>query len=221
MVKKDSRETRKAKSPMHVLLNDLESGINSANGVLSRLWRMVLHDRNMTGHEWERLLQLWMAKTKDILGGDSNSLTNAKGNYSKTLAAPRMTWKLWMNGLQILNADNKYKRIRFEVHLVHTKGDKTDIIGIDVIDRRNDVKREESVGAFVSLKPGDTALPGGLYAPYDFENKEMEKVIIKCKSSMPISMAADCFNGYSIAGTLVLDEEGGISEDWAVVPVLK
>lgn len=129
------------KSPMQEILADTAKSVHKAHGVLSRLWRMILRDKNIKGNHWEVLLGRWTQN--QVKGSNQGSAGYVKSNQVKALAVDNMTWANFLKGLQIINALGQYKAIRFEVHLVHAKGDRTDIIGLDITDSLNSVDEEE------------------------------------------------------------------------------
>jgi len=126
---------------MQEILDDAQSSVFKAHGVLSRLWRIILRDKNIKGHHWEILLDRWVQE--QVKGDKRGAAGFVKSNLVKALAVPNMTWGNFLRGLQVLNALKQYKAIRFEVHLVHQKGDRVDIIGLDITDSINAVKTEE------------------------------------------------------------------------------
>lgn len=213
-----NKNNQRAKSPMHVILNEVHSGINTANGVLSRLWRIILRDKNIHGHQWERLVSKWSEKGVEILGKDTASVK--KGNTIRSLAESNMTWKVFMQGLQILNASNRYKCIRFEVHFVHHKDNKSDIIGVNVIERNNRISGDDVDDEYKELRPEHTAVPGEVYRLRGFVNSRINECLVRCISSLPLSITANTFDGYSIVGTLLMDADGMESLDWAVAKIV-
>lgn len=202
----------KQKSPMHVILSEVNRGINTANGALSKLWRTVLRDRNINGHQWERLLKTWQDKAKAVYF--PSNINFKKNNLVKSLASGSMTWKVFMQGLQVLNSTGLYKSIRFEIHFVHAVGDRVDKVGIDVVDRTNEYKEGEYCAGFSELRPGDIAEPGEFYVLKGFK---LDGITVKCTAPNPMTLNQDAFDNVKVYGNLMFEDDGMINEDWAVI----
>jgi hypothetical protein len=212
----DNKKQR-VRSPMHEILNEIHAGTNTANGVLSRLWRIILKNKNIQGHQWEKLLQRWQEKSTLVFGDKIVSFK--KNNLIKGLASDSMTWKTFMQGLQILNSTGRYKCIRFEVHFVHNSGTNKEVIGVNVIDRTYEVTDNHAhTVEYEKLVPGDVAIPGKHYIPEGFEEKKINGSILKCVSEFNIPQSASRFNGCSTVGTLLLEADGMESTDWMFIP---
>lgn len=206
---------KRYKSPMHEILDEVSNGTNSANGVVARLWRIILKHKNMQGHQWERLLERWRVNSVELYG--EKDVSFKKSNMVKALAAPNMTWKTFMQGLQVLNSTNKYKCIRFEVHFVPRKGKVTEIIGINVIDRTSEGMHDNHGNInILPLVPTGTAMPNNYYRLSGFENGLFNGCVLRYKGSEEVVTSGDMFNGYTTIGSMVLMSDGMDSPDWIV-----
>lgn len=201
---------KKTKSPMVEVFDELDAGINSANGILARLWRRILSQRNIRGHQWERLLDRWRLSSIAVYGREAVNVK--KNNLAKALASPNITWKTFIQGLQVLNAAGKYQCIRFEIHLISHRGP-TEVIGIDVVDRSKGSQPVSDINVTV-LNPGDTVEHGRYYTPANFTNGAINNSVIKYRGTEPLVTHPDMFNGYTTIGSMVLMADGMESPDW-------
>lgn len=206
----------KRKNPMWFVLSNPKDAINSANGVLSKLWAMIIDDQGINGAQWDRLLDGWRKRNEAVLG--RSEAAAKKSNLAKALGAPTMTWNVFYSGLQILNSNNRFKKIRFEIHLVPKRGP-TEIIGLDVINR--EVHRHEDPytqyareAGIKTLKPGERATPGERYIVEEFDNERFRGIVLEYTGTVGRSFTSDAFNGYSVCESLVLDDTGAPSNHW-------
>ena len=93
------RVSDKANSMVKVIDDGL-FGIHKSENVLARLWRIILYETNMNGQIWH----IQLNKFQDRLHRESTTKKSAsiKGNITRMLADPKISWSAFMRGLSIL-----------------------------------------------------------------------------------------------------------------------
>lgn len=91
------------------------SGIHKSENVLARLWRIILYETNMNGQMWHVQLN----KFQDKLHRESTTKKSAsiKGNITRMLADPKISWSAFMRGLSIL----EFERMDIQIILYKRK----------------------------------------------------------------------------------------------------
>jgi C4-type Zn-finger protein len=93
---------------MDVILRDPEYAVNKTTGVqgiLARIWRTILRDKNMSPAAFETLLARSVINAKYAVGKDSRvAKFFTQGNLRRELVEPKMTFKVFMKGIKLLNA---------------------------------------------------------------------------------------------------------------------
>jgi hypothetical protein len=94
--------------------------IQKATGALSKLWRKMLFDLNITPQQSERLIHRYLRDDRHKIASGSDR-SSARNNLSNELAKPDMTWKNFMRGNKLL-APKESKLV-----MIHTwpNGEKT------------------------------------------------------------------------------------------------
>lgn len=84
---------------IHDLMKEDFQAVASANHVLTRLWRFLLHQLQISPSSWDTLLAMYIAKAKTIKG--VKEANNLKGNLPKRLACDELTFKNLCRGLSV------------------------------------------------------------------------------------------------------------------------
>lgn len=98
-----------ANNTMHDILDAKDKHLTKtygANGVLSRFWRQILLDLNITGSEFTTLLHNHIINPINRVVDNRKAQISYRGNLTKELAKPQMTWKVFMKALRFLNIVN-------------------------------------------------------------------------------------------------------------------
>jgi hypothetical protein len=77
----------------------------NAGGVLARLWRIILHDVNITSPYWKSLVDQKVKHTKRTLEKTKDTdkdTSTTSGSLNKEFGAPSMTIKTFLKGLKLL-----------------------------------------------------------------------------------------------------------------------
>lgn len=85
------------------MLQSPDKGASEASGVLAKLWRLILAERNITPLAWNELMKRYLNDPRNGIPADVRERSSARGNLHKELKRPRMTWKVFLKGLRFLN----------------------------------------------------------------------------------------------------------------------
>ena len=75
---------------------------SGANGVLSRLFRQILLDLDITGSKFGNLLQDYILDSRHGVPNNRKDQTSMRGNLTKEFSRPQMTWKVFCKALRFL-----------------------------------------------------------------------------------------------------------------------
>lgn len=120
------------------LLNSEDKGVDEATGTLSRLFRQILFDVNITPMRWNKLMQAYLSNPRNGVPQHGRDRSTARGNLNKELRKPSMTWNNFRRGLVFLGPI----KIRFEVHLTWANK-KTTVHGVTMSDRTMREEKED------------------------------------------------------------------------------
>lgn len=95
---------------IQALFNGNMDIILAANGVLSRIWRILLHDLGIQFMRWEAMLSDYCDYAKEHI--PANKSANLKGNITKMLVKPDMSWSIFCRVVSVL----KFKKFYFDIH---------------------------------------------------------------------------------------------------------
>lgn len=113
---------------INLMLASHDKRIREASGILSRLYRLVLLERNITPYKWNMLLTSYLDRMAEQPGMSQDTITNERNNLRKGLSEPNMTFGMLTRGLAILNP----RRMIFEVELAF-EGDVTLKSNLDML----------------------------------------------------------------------------------------
>ena len=87
----------------NAMLKVIEEGIpaiHESKNILARLWRIIIYKVCLNGQNWHTQLNKWQDKINRE--STTKKLANVKGNITRALASPRMSWESLLRGLAIL-----------------------------------------------------------------------------------------------------------------------
>ena len=108
---------------------------NTPGGFLSRVFFAVLQRRTNTNLErmqdhrtflerWNALVIAYLRDPRNSIPQTNNALTSARGNLSKEILKPSMTWKVWVKSMRLLQVVKIDFHLRFHCykreHIEHT-----------------------------------------------------------------------------------------------------
>jgi hypothetical protein len=136
------------------MLTSSDKGASQATGVLSRLFRQILKDRNTSMQQWTNLMLRYLDDPNNNIPRNGKDRSSARGNLNKELKRKRMTWKVFRKAMKFLAP----KWIRFEVHAGwHDPTSPVSIHTINLDIYNTSVDDDES--------DEDTDTPAGHYTP--------------------------------------------------------
>lgn len=105
-------QEKKTKNGMINLIEKEDKGVHDTQNVLARVWRIVLVRSDIDVHKWNRLLTKWQDRVMKIHSKKGSA--NMKGNMSRRLAEPRLSWPLLMRGFSIYEVEKT--EVIFRLH---------------------------------------------------------------------------------------------------------
>lgn len=95
------------------ILTSPDKKVGDAKDALSKLFRIIMADTNLTGYRWDALMTRYLDDPYNHVPKNAKDRSVERGNLNKHLKRPTMTWKVFMKALRFLAPI----KIRFEVHL--------------------------------------------------------------------------------------------------------
>lgn len=92
------------------------------NGILSRLFRQMLADLNVTNYKWEAYMADFIRDVGGAGPTDRKSQTTTRGNLTKEFQKEQMTWKVFCKVLRFL----QIMRFRITITAFHADGQTTE-----------------------------------------------------------------------------------------------
>jgi len=72
-------------------------------GILSRLFRKILAELNITPMVWNKLMNVYLNDSRNRIPRSSRGRSSTRGNLNKELKKSNMTWNNFEKGLRFLN----------------------------------------------------------------------------------------------------------------------
>lgn len=121
------------------LLSSESKEVEKATGVLARLARRILAEKNINHWKWGQLMDAYLNNPRNGIPNNTRDQSSARGNFNKEVNRPTMTWRVFDKFLRFLGATH----VRFEVHIT-MPNKKTTVHGINI--RLNDEPMESVPG---------------------------------------------------------------------------
>jgi hypothetical protein len=90
------------------LLGDVNKGMDEVlgpNQVLSLVFRKMLYDNDINISKWNRLMNRYLNDPTNRIPKHSKGRSSVRGNLTKELMKPVMTWNNFFKGIKFLNPD--------------------------------------------------------------------------------------------------------------------
>jgi hypothetical protein len=150
------------------MLKSSDKGVGEASGVLSRLWRQILADRNMNPYTWGQLMQSYLDDPRNGIPRDIRDKSSVRGNLNKELKRPRMTWKVFMKGLRFLSP----RWVRFEIHFGWDDGTES-VHHLDMGSKGPQLQARSVASIYAEATAPQLTLP----APEKVNTEELERMM--------------------------------------------
>lgn len=108
----------KDKSPIFDNQNYGVSNTIGVTGILSRLWRTVLLETEITPGQYDLLLREASTRARQLSNDSRLSKTLSVANLRRELDSPSITWKVFVKGLRIL----RLTKITLAIKVTHSTG---------------------------------------------------------------------------------------------------
>lgn len=90
-----------------------DKAVKEARGPLSMLYRRILQDLDIDAQTIEQQLERWIKDPKGPVKQTTKKITQARGNYTKKMIEPTMTWKTFMDLCMMLYPKSITVNIKF------------------------------------------------------------------------------------------------------------
>lgn len=90
------------KKNMPDIFTDRDRAIRSTEDLLSKLWRIILRDKNIESIAWNNLMEQYLNDPRLKIPFTSLARSSARGNLNKELRGTPMTWKVFEKGIGFL-----------------------------------------------------------------------------------------------------------------------
>lgn len=116
------------------MLTERYKSIQSARSVLSRMFRQMLMDLDVSLFSYDRLMQKYLDDPNNDIPKSGKDRSTARGNLSKQLYSDPMTFKTFLKGIKFLGATH----VKFEIHLTRKKKTTVHTVNLDLTNNHND-----------------------------------------------------------------------------------
>ena len=116
---KSNNGTKNKTISMANIINNGISEIHNTKCSLTRIWRLIILKSGISDKLWLTYVDEWDSRIKRL--NPDKEFTSDKGNATRSLAKPRISWTTFMKGISIL----KYPKIKITIELFRDEQMKT------------------------------------------------------------------------------------------------
>lgn len=116
----DEEETRSSEKRIDKMLRSNDRGMFSAKGILSRMFRLIMHDLNITPAVYERFLANYLKR--------HNLNSSERGNFNKAVLRDSMTMNNFVKSLDFLGV----RKIKFTITLTRVREEHSTVHTLEV-----------------------------------------------------------------------------------------
>lgn len=98
------------------------------NGVLSKLFRMIMIELNVGGMRWGTLMHEFVKDARNGVPDNRRDQTSIRGNLTKEFARPQMTWKVFMKAMRFLQVRN----LKITLEITHDARENPTVVSVNV-----------------------------------------------------------------------------------------
>lgn len=99
---------------LNQLLSSKTKLAEKATGTLSKLFRQIMAEQNYGQNIWNRNMLRYLKDPRNRIPQNSRDMSSARGNLSKELLRPTMTWGVFEKAIRFLNPYKVRLRLEFE-----------------------------------------------------------------------------------------------------------
>lgn len=122
------------------VLNSKTKLAEKASGVLSKLFRQIMDEQKFNQTIWDRNMLRYLKDPRNRIPQNSRDMSSARGNLSKELLRPTMTWGVFEKAIRFLNPFRVRLRLEFE----WKSGVKTEYTAVIYVGDKSEVAEEET-----------------------------------------------------------------------------
>lgn len=133
-----AERNKKSSNPMINIINDGISSVHSSKNVLSKLWKILIIETNVTAPIWLKQIDSWQMRMQ--LRKTDKDISSLKGNITSALAKDKVTWDKLLVGFNILDF------VKLDIQLtLHNRRGKFHVLNMSVnIAEENAVEENNS-----------------------------------------------------------------------------
>lgn len=110
-----------------------DKGASKATGVLSLIFRRTMADLNVNATMWNKLMLGYLGDKRNRIPNNSRARSSTRGNLTKELSKPNMTWRNFEKGIKFINPEEavftvelKWRNGKVTCHPIRLLGVKRD-----------------------------------------------------------------------------------------------
>ena len=96
------------------ILDSKNKAVDEASGTLSKLFRRIMADQTFNKNVWNRNMLRYLKDPRNRIPQNPRDMSSARGNLSKELLRPTMTWGVFEKALRFLNPLRVKMTLEFE-----------------------------------------------------------------------------------------------------------
>lgn len=125
------------------LTSKSDRGYSEAQGVLTMLYRKITFDLGITTGQTKDDLEKWLSNPSSGIPQTPRARTQARGNYIKKMIAPTMSWRSFLDMIQMLRPLKA--RLKIELYWGERQGWSVHELPMDLDTRREIITRANAV----------------------------------------------------------------------------
>lgn len=124
---------------LNQVLNSKGKQAGKATGTLSKLFRQIMDDQKFNMTVWNRNMLRYLKDPRNRIPQNSRDMSSARGNLSKELLRPSMTWGVFEKAIRFLNP----YRVRLKLEFEWKSGIKTEYSAIIHVGNKAEAASED------------------------------------------------------------------------------
>lgn len=124
---------------LNQVLNSKGKQADKATGTLSKLFRQIMDDQKFNMTVWNRNMLRYLKDPRNRIPQNSRDMSSARGNLSKELLRPSMTWGVFEKAIRFLNP----YRVRLKLEFEWKSGIKTEYSAIIHVGNKAEAASED------------------------------------------------------------------------------
>lgn len=111
------------------ILEREDKGASKASGVLSKIFRKSLWEVGVNATKWNKLMLQYLDDRRNRIPNNSRAKSSTRGNLTKELSKPNMTWRNFEKGIRFLNPARAVFSLQLSWHNGNTTVHDIELLG--------------------------------------------------------------------------------------------